>query len=147
LENFFNTRNAWIKIQAHEQEYQAIGQEVQELELTKRSQVLFQDVSIAHDILPQDIHVFCAHATRSSTRDVIKSYFCRGNFIFVTAIFHFLILFISSTNDIMSEHRWFHWFLLMIRNYQMVSSIISLTSASIIFSRNYYSRFADSENI
>ncbi len=67
-EKFFNNRNAWIKIQGHEQEYQAIGQEVQELELTDKSQVLPQDVSIAHDILAQDIHVFHAHATRSSTR-------------------------------------------------------------------------------
>ena len=58
-----------IKIQAHEQEYQAIEQEVQELELTERFQVLPQDVSIAHDILAQDVHVFHAHAKRSSTRD------------------------------------------------------------------------------
>ncbi len=51
------------------QEYQAIGQEVQELELTERSQVLPQDVSIAHDILAQDVHVFHVYATRSSTRE------------------------------------------------------------------------------
>jgi hypothetical protein len=69
LKKFFNNRNAKIKIQAHEQEYQAIGQEVQELELTVRHQVLPQDVSIAHDILTQDVHVFHAHAKKSSTRD------------------------------------------------------------------------------
>ncbi len=69
LKKFFNNRNAWIKIQAHEQEYQEIEQEVQELELTERSQVLPQDVSIAHDILAQDVHVFHAHAKRSSTRE------------------------------------------------------------------------------
>jgi hypothetical protein len=65
---FLLKRNAWIKIQAHEQEYQAIEQEVQEVELTERSQVLPQDVSIAHDILAQDVHVFHAHAKRSLTR-------------------------------------------------------------------------------
>jgi hypothetical protein len=73
LKKFFNNRNAWIKIQAHEQEYQEIEQEVQELELTERSQVLPQDVSIAHDILAQDVHVFHAHTTRSSTRIMLSS--------------------------------------------------------------------------
>jgi hypothetical protein len=62
------------EFQAREQEYQAIAQEVQALELTVRSQVLPQDVSIAHDILDQDVHVFHAHATRSSTR-AMRYYF------------------------------------------------------------------------
>ena len=69
LKKFFNNRNAWIKIQAHEQEYQAIEQEVQELELIERSQVLPQDVSIARDILAPDAHVFHAHTTRCFTRE------------------------------------------------------------------------------
>ena len=55
---FFSNRNIWIRIQAHEQEYQAIEQEVQELELTERSQVLPQDVSKAHDIFARDVHAF-----------------------------------------------------------------------------------------
>ncbi len=74
LKEFFTKRNAWIRIQAHEQEYQAIEPEVQELELIGRSHILPQDVSIAHDILAQDVHVFHAHATRSSTRDIILDY-------------------------------------------------------------------------
>jgi len=68
LKKFFNNGNVWIKIQVHQQEYQAIKQEVQELELTERSEVLPQDVSIAHDILAQNVYVFDAHATRTSTR-------------------------------------------------------------------------------
>ncbi len=75
---FFNNRNAWIRIQAHEQEYQAIEQEVQELELTERSQVLPQDVSIAHAILAQDVDVFHAHPKRSSTRggsEIVDRYY------------------------------------------------------------------------
>ena len=66
--NFFNNRKAWIKIQAHEQEYQAREQEVKELELIERSQVLPQDVSTSHDILAQDIHVFHAQVQDCFTR-------------------------------------------------------------------------------
>jgi hypothetical protein len=59
---------AWIRVHAHEQEYQAKGQESQELELAKRSQVFPQDVFIAHDFLDQDTQVFHVHETRCLTR-------------------------------------------------------------------------------
>ena len=68
VKKFLDNRNAWIRIQAHEQEYQAIGQEVQEIELDKRSQVLPQDLSIAHDFLDQDSQVSPAQTKRSSSR-------------------------------------------------------------------------------
>ena len=49
-------------------EYQAIEQEVQELELIERPQVLTQDVSIAHDIQAQETQECHALAKKSSTR-------------------------------------------------------------------------------
>ena len=53
-------------------EYQAIEQEVQELELIERPQVLTQDVSIGHDIQAQETQECHALAKKSSTRGNIK---------------------------------------------------------------------------
>ncbi len=47
-----------IRIQACEQEYHATDQDVQALEFAERLK-----------LLPQDVHVFHAHAERSATRE------------------------------------------------------------------------------
>lgn len=52
----------------HEQKYQVIAEEIQELKPNERLQVLTQDVFIVHGVLVQDIFVFHAYAARYLTR-------------------------------------------------------------------------------
>ena len=54
------------------QEYQAIEQEVQELELAERFQVLPQVLPIAHDFLDQDSQVSPVQTKRSSSRVLLQ---------------------------------------------------------------------------